>query len=281
MYTGKLGVGVISWERLYLLAKLVTDLERQTWLENTTFHLFNDGHTCKFTGSQLINPEKIDRAKILWDQADIPKGESQFRDLNVGVGLHQKNAYDWMCDRYEYIVMLENDIRVSPYYLRLARVGFSDVINANEDISVFSLGYKKDCNEIQGNLNSWNMGWVHWWDAIFKSDMWRQILPELEEYYSLINDRPYEDRPNKEIKRLHEQKGVEFKGTSQDYAKGMALKSLGKKRAKTVVNRVFYTGVKGVHSSRDWYENHDYKDAKPYVFDRDAFISCFERLRGN
>lgn len=276
MITDNIGVSIISFNRPYYLRRTLASLEQQTHLEGLDFHLFQDGAVNKFSGERHATSKNIAASVAAFDDADLPRKTAHIHEENVGTGINQFSALEYMVSNYEYIVMLENDVILSPHWMRLTRVLFEQIKDRG-DIFSFSLGFRRWCpeEEITQNLNKVRYGNPHWWGEAIVSERWARARPHFLEYYELIKDIDYRLRDNVAIWKLYEDKGWRRAATSQDGGREMAVWAAGMRRVCAVVNRGVSIGAMGVHF-RPWeFWEMGFDDQEPYIFEEDANLEAF------
>lgn len=273
-----LGIGVISFDRPGYLRALVSSLRAQSDdLNSVGFHLFQDGAVNRFSGAQRATQQKIDAAVRVWEIAGLPNSEKHIRHENVSVGINQYEAVELMVERYDQIVMLEDDVVLSPYWLRLVRILFSE-LDSHPDVYGFSTAFRRQCGveEINDNLHRVAYGTPHWWMIAFTPDRWQRIKPHFLEYYELIRYEDYAKIPHDKITNLYKQKGWTQNATSQDGGKDMAVHAAGMKRAVLAVNRGLSIGRHGIHFTPERFRGLGFENQTPYIFDSDADRNGFE-----
>jgi len=273
----KIGVAIIAFQRPALLRQLLQSLEKQTHLECASFHQFQEGAVSAFDGQPRAPMSVIKESGDVFIESALPRKKLHARPTQVGVAVNQYGAVSWMVERYERILVLEEDIVVSPHYLRLAGILFEQ-IQDRPDIFGFSLGFRKHCLAVQARHHMAEMryGAPYWWDIGFLAGSWQKILPHFLQYYALVNDVDYRLRPYQEIRTLYESKGWPQKVTSQDGGKDMAVHAAGMRRIMAVVNRGISTGAKGEHFCPAEFHHKELDNQEPYIFESDATLERFE-----
>jgi len=281
MYTGTLGVAIISFNRPHYLQQLVGSLEKNTCLESTDFHFFQDGAVNKFSGRKAAQPNQIRLAVQCAEAARLPCKSVHVRRENVSIGIHQFEAYEWMTRRYDVVLVLEDDVVVSPHYLRIMRVLF-DCVSGRNDVFSASSNFVRACpaDDIQRFLSKASLANGHWWGEIFAAKRWARIRPHFMEYFDLIRGIDYAQRPHAKILELFSRRGFGGKATSQDAGKDLAVMRAGMQRARLVVNRAIYIGRQGTHCDPALYDRSGWGCQEPYVFAADETIDHFEFLEG-
>jgi len=275
-YKGKLGVGIISFNRPHYLSQMLQSLQLND-LWNADFHFYQDGHKSRLTGLNLTPEESIKDCLSLFNNTYLPNKEIHPREVNLGIGINQFLAYEELSSNYEYVLILEDDIVVSPHFIYLLRVLIKQFLHQPNIFSV-SLNFKRRCllEEILNNLQKVSYKREDWFAECFDSFKWKQrVKPLFMSYYNLIKDVEYKDRPHEKIRELYKQFEIEEKRTSQDGVKEVITKYLGLERISTVVNRGIYIGEEGTHSTKRLYEQMNFKNQEPFIFETDRNIKEF------
>ncbi len=255
-------------------------MEQNTALDNLDFHLFQDGAVNFKSGRLVGSADGITRSVRVFNASGLPRKTVHAIVRNVGIALNQHRALEYLVMRYPWVVLLEDDIVLSPYYLRLCRVLFAQ-LEARDDVASFCLGFKKLCahHQVQANKNMIMLNCGHWWGEALWSSKWARIRPFFAEYIDLVSDCDYEARPHEAIATLFEKRGWPAMGTTQDAAKDMAISAAGMERARAVVNRGISIGDQGQHFTPQLFRALGFHDQKPYVFESDAVLDRFEWRR--
>lgn len=277
MIVDRIGVAVISFNRPAYLRQTLASLERQTHLEDIHFHLWQDGAINQFSGKVYADPADVVSSVDAFRAADLPNKHSHIRPRNAGTAINQFVALESMTANYNYVVLCEDDVILSPHWLRLTRVLFEQ-IRDREDVFGFSLGFRRVCekDETDQNLDKLKYGTPHWWCEAIVSERWERARPHFLEYYALVKDVDYRDRDSIAIWELYDRKGWQQTATSQDGAKDMSVFCAGMRRLSTVVNRGISIGQRGVHFNPEKFKRMRLHEQEPYVFESDATREEFE-----
>lgn len=278
VFEGRVGVGIISFDRPGKLGNMLKSLEAQTCLESTDFHLFQDGAVCRFTGHSMAHSARIAESVQVFRDANLPNKYEHVRSKNVGIGINQFEAFELLAENYDRFTVVEDDVVLSPHWFRLSRLLFEWF---KDDFKVFSFGpgFRRMCKkeEIEDRLDEIIAGVTpHWWCESVYSDRWKKIQPVFMEYYDLIRNGAYRNRPHGKIRELYKKHGWTQTATSQDGGKDMSVFASGMKRACMIVNRGLSDGYPGIHTRRGWFQEQGFAKQKPYVFDSDALIEEFK-----
>lgn len=274
MYKGKIGVALIAYNRPHYFSQLVNSLENQSQLTNLDFHLFLDGPQRPVADSLLIK-----QTRQIFDDSSLPNKSVHKRDKNVSIAINQFEAVEYMVNEYDYVWVVEDDLVLSKYYVRLLRIMIEQYAN-KKDVFGVSLNFLRRCNESDINkfYSSVQYRNEHWWAECFSSEKWKTVKPYFLEYYKFVKDIPYNMRPRERIQRLFKSIDMHIPQTSQDAGKDYALKKAGLKRINTVVNRGIYLGEKGVHFTPQIAAKYKFKEQIPYEFKKDANLKKFKLI---
>lgn len=266
----------MSFDRPEYLGKLLGSLEEQTDLEDVDFHLFQDGAVNEFSGRVAGDGELISECVQLFGFSVLPVKSVHGHSGNIGIARNGAKVLGTLTGGYEWVIALEDDVVLSPHYLRLARVLFAQM-RQREDVAAFSLGFKKLCarHRVAENLDKviWNFG--HWWGDGLWSRKWREWRPYYDEYVALVSECDYRDRPHGAIVDLFKRRGWPSPGTTQDAARDMAIAAAGMQRVRAVVNRGISVGRRGQHFTPRQFSALGFDDQEPYVFESDGDLERF------
>lgn len=277
MYNGKLGVGIISFDRPKYFMRFIESLKNNTHLDNADFHLFQDGIKNRFNASKLGDYNNIIKCIDLFNDSSLPNKSTHIKRDNVGIAVNQFEAYETLTANYEQVLILEDDVVLSPHFIRLLRVLIEQFKNDDKVFSV-SLNFRRACEkkDIQSRIDECFVGKEHWWAECFSSKKWQIIRPHFMKYYELVKDVPYYQRPRAKILELFQSMGFNSRIDSQDAAKEASVIYAGMIRVNSTVNRGIYIGQEGVHFRPDIFNKLGFADQEPYIFEEDKNISEFK-----
>ena len=273
-----IGVGIVSFNRPYYLRRLLKTLVAQTD-QRAAYLLFQDGAVNAFSGRRRSRDKNIEECVKYFENAKLPNKQLHVRKHNVGISRNIKDALDFMSENYDQLMLIEDDVLLSPHWIRLSHLLFKEM-EQRPHIASFSPGFRRYVPkaEIFDNLDYLQETTQHLWCECFTADTWRRLVPHMEPYYALVNQGDYILRADPPIRELHKSRGVEQKATSQDAARVAAIELEGLKRAQCTVNRGFSIGRMGIHFDNERYTQHKLGEQIPYVFDEDADRTSFEWL---
>ncbi len=245
----KLGIGIISWNRPEYLKQLIESLYNNN-LKDCHFHLFQDGHTCKFTGNQITDPKKINESIKVFLDSKLPNKNYNIRNENVSVAINQFEAMQVLSRKYKYFIFLENDIVVSLNFIEVMKKLLKQ-FEKDKKIACISSGFRLLCKKenIENNLDKLIFKRGHFWVEACWSKKWKIIEKFYMPYYNIVKEKPYPKRDENKIKELFRSNGAKMLATSQDQGKDWAIGQSGMKRIRLVVNRATGIGNNGIHST--------------------------------
>ena len=276
MYKEILGIALISFDRPNYFKQTLKSLEEQSSLENTEFHLFQDGQINKFSGRIVTNLSQIDKNIKMFERSELPNKTKHIEAKNIGNANNQFNAVEYMSKKYKYFMVIEDDVILGKDYLKLMRIMINQFFNDPRIFSV-SAGFRRLCKfeDTEKNLNVMKFINEHWWAECWKSENWFRIRPHFLRYMQYVKNVDYRLRPAPQIKRFFHSQGFNVPQTSQDAGKDFALFKAKMRRIVTLVNRGFYIGETGIHFRPITYKNYHLGEMKPYEFESDKKLERF------
>ena len=274
-----IGIGIVSFDRPHYLGQLLASLEGQYQPPEMDVHLWQDGAVNRYSGRVVGDQGRIETSRQCFVRARLPGFKTaHVHDDNVGIGINQFEAYEWMCQYYERVVILENDIVLSPYWARLLPILFEGLAE-HPDTFGFTTDFKRrvERHEIEDNLSRVVYEHPHWWMIAFTPDRWARIRPGFLRYYELIRECDYNAIPHERIRALFDEVQHPVRTvTSQDGGKDMAVRLNGMHRATLAVNRGISIGREGIHFNPVEHRRLGYDDQEPYIFESDATRDHFD-----
>jgi hypothetical protein len=267
----KLAVALIAFDRHEYFKQVVESLENQTDQDFDTY-LFSDGHRNKFSNKVMAKTSDIKKVREIFANSKLPNKNTIHRDHNVGNGINQFEAVEYLSDNYENFLMVEDDAVLSPDYIRLCKI-----VKQPEDVFSFNLGFIRSCNkdDIDENINKLIYGGGHWFAEYWTSANWKQVRRDFLTYYQFIQSVEYQKRPHRLIKKMFASQGFNIPQTSQDAGKDYALFRNNYHRLTAIVNRGFYIGETGLHFRPETYKKYGFDKMTPYIHKSDKIRKKF------
>lgn len=282
----KLGIALISFDRPYYFIQLIKSLEEQVACGDLDFHLFQDGAVNQFSHILKTNPELLEECIDVFDNSRLENKIKHISKMNLGNAINQFQALEYMSDNYDYFLVIEDDVILSPFYIRLIRIMIDQFLVKNDVFSV-ALNFKRMCDKADIKDNLYKAGYdlhfagsisLHWWAECFSSKKWKQVKPYFMQYYKYVNNCDYQRRPTTAIRKFFKENWLPIPQTSQDAGKDFAVKKAKLKRVNSIVNRGFYIGEQGMHFSPNLYNKMGYAEQKPFIFNSDYTLKKFIKI---
>jgi hypothetical protein len=250
---------------------LLASLEQQKNAGDVDHHLFQDGIKNEYSGRMAADERLWNRTRGLYDKAHLPHKYTHLQLRNQGIGLHQCQATEWMAMQYNYILMVEDDVVLSPHWLRLCRVLFEQFADWPR-IFGFSPGFKKRGTNEDGLLYKCDT----WFCEAFTAHAWRRTRIDYANYIRIIRGVDYIERDHERIRGLFAEYKWGNPSTSQDSAKDMALTAAGMCRVVCEVNRAISIGKRGIHMTPERFTRMGFENQTPYTHPGDATREQFD-----
>lgn len=280
MFGGKVGVGIISFDRPNYLWRLLDSLEGQEGAGEIDLHFFQDGEVNEFSGRVCGFAEGIALSVEVFERARLPNKCAHVREKNAGIAIQQFEAIEEMVAEYDHVLILEDDVVLSPYHFRLMRVLFEQ-LEDEEDVFGFCLGLRKLCpkHKVEENLDKMYKTRGEWGGEGFWARTWARVRPHFVEYYRLVEEIDYVYRRKEEILQLFRRKGWPAPVSSQDAGRDMAIHAAGMQRVRSVVNRAILVGEYGMNLDPQKFRMLGFHDQEPFVFESDKHLQEFKWIR--
>lgn len=263
---------VYAYNRPEYLEQTLVALQPQT--KESEVFLFQDG-------PRLQSDDKPKtEASIEVFKKHFPKGTVFASDVNLGVAFNQKRAREFIFDRADSAIFIEDDIVLNDYYIEQLNL-LMDKFQNDKDIAMVScfgeihrhVDVFKYCDYLtryddwhkqqERNKNKF-MQMEHIWAYGFYRDAYKTVAPYMEAYYAMLPDE-YRARPHQQILQYAEQYGMKPGGvvTSQDSVLSGFLAYKNLLKVSTFTMNAKYIGEWGEHSNAEHYAQ-NWKDYKPY-----------------
>jgi hypothetical protein len=263
-----LGIAVFSYNRPSYLSELLLSLQAQTDKREVEMHIFQDGaYTPK--DNDLIR-EAITVAETT--ETGIPT-KLHTRNENVCIGIALSEAIETMGARYDRLMMIEDDVVLSPHWLHLAHVLYGQ-LEDHLDVYAFSPGFKRRCSAeaISEELDTITVpDSLHMWCECTTPDRWARIQETYRPAYArFLAGKDYRQRDHQAILRWCRDMGYPIPVTSHDGMILTAMRVAGMCRVQPTVNRAMGIGERGLHFTDALYAELGFGEQMPYVFESDA-----------
>ena len=185
------GVVIIAYNRPHYFRQLIRSLEQNPESQTLPFYFLLDG------GSRAKQAENADIIK----QSSIKYKEIIFRPRNYGYSKTVIDAYKFMFDwcNYKKIIFFEEDLVVSPHYIKLT-LNLHEWATSNYSnigaVSCWSYCFlnKEAKAKLLNRVQEPSTG--YWWSFVsycLDNDVWNEVGPLLYQYEEFIDQIPHTD----------------------------------------------------------------------------------------
>ena len=265
-------IAIYSYNRSFYLNQCLMSLKPQ--VEDSEIFLFQDGARI------LLNEtDKVEQSVNVFKK-HFPNGTVFHSPVNLGVAFNQQRARNFMLDRFESAIFIEDDIVINEYYIKQLNL-LMDKFKEDKDIAIVScFGESNRHLDIYSRMNhltkydDWHkcqdrnkhkfMQAEHLWAYGLTRHAWHTIRPFMEGYYAMIPD-DYRGRPHEHILQYIDQYGIDTNKTvtSQDSVTSAFLMLHDFMKVSTFTMNAKYIGEWGEHSNAEHYAK-NWKNIEPY-----------------
>ena len=271
---------VWAWNRPEYLQRCLDSIANQTGITGDLIvEVRIDGVNNKFSGKKKTDGALVEACYQAAKSHPIVDNVIA-NEENLGIGIQQYQGYNHHYDRHvlhsgtRWITFIEDDAVLSPYYIRIHKLMLR-FFDEDEHLFVVSSQFKRFCSRsmILENIDRVEYGRIHWVGLTVDIGRWLRLRTSFYEYYQHIKSIDYTERRHSEIRAWFTKRGWPHDVTSQDGGKDYALWKTGMTRLRTVVNRGFYIGEKGVHGHPGLYKRQRWEEEGiPYDFPADIWL---------
>lgn len=235
--------------------------------------LFQDGPRGKVEADKISDSIEVFKKYF-------PKNDVFASEVNLGVAFNQKRAREFIFDRADSAIFIEDDIVLNDYYIEQLNL-LMDKFSDDPDIAMVScfgephrhpevfqycdyLTKYDDWNKQQERNKHKFMQMEHIWAYGFYKRAYDKVAPYMEAYYAMLPDE-YRARPHQAIMQYCSQYGMEPGKvvTSQDSVMSGFLVYLGMIKVSTFTMNAKYIGEWGEHSNAQHFAQ-NWKQVRPY-----------------
>jgi len=253
----KAPVAILAFNRPEYLQKTLRSLADQEpeMLLGREIHLFQDGSInpvskCQYNSADIRN----ENVRIFLDI--FPGGDIHIQEDNLGIALHFDFVERYLFEKrgFESAIFLEDDLTLSPLYLRVMDKLISGALSNDKIGCVAAYGNHRATGlEQSGNLSK-IIPMEHRWAFATTRRQWLRQRPYIDEYLSIISKVDYQRRNHYEIIDWFTDKNVVPFVTSQDGVKGAFMNMTGAVGLMSYCCYGKYIGKEGIHWTAEVYE---------------------------
>ena len=236
-------VAIMTYERrkTAYVHQLLESLGNNFSVEDYDYYLFCDGPKTNNIVDYIIDS---------YNKTKLPRKHKYISKERIGPYENQLIAYNYLLNKYESAIFLEDDVILSKYFLRIISI-MLDQFRNDETIGVVSPGEYLNCDDhdIKANLDKAIFKNGHWWAFGMWQNKWSAMAP----YYE--NNKHW---------------------SLPDLSKDRAMEQCGFKQLRTVVNRFKGIGEHGIHFSKRLFNDLGLDKVPLNDYDEDLLINSFQ-----
>lgn len=252
-------IAVMSFNRPDYLRQVLISLAAQDDGSHGPVHLFQDGAVNPISGRRSADQADIDRCLEIF-RVIFPNGIVHYKGYNVGVAQNffEAESYFFNEIKAEAVYFFEDDMVLSPYYLRLMDF-FFELYREPRKVGYFAAygSLKAPAAEQAKKRLELRRLAHHWGFGLFRHH-WLEMQPIMQKYYEVTLGRDYRDRDHKIITGSYRDRGILIGVSSQDDVKKSVSYYLGRPSLNTFAVYGRYIGAKGLHMTPESFEKTGY-----------------------
>jgi len=242
-------IAVLSFDRPGYLRRVLDSLRPQIG-EPDRVVLFQDGGWNRWSDRRKGSAERIAQCISVFRKA-VPWGEVVESPENLGIALNYERAERHLFEslRAERALFLEDDLILSPNYLRVVRQ-LLDIAERDQRIAYVAAYGDLWASRRSQRLRAHDLIPMHEnWGAALTRQSWLAERPFRRRYLELVGDCDYSRRDHEKIRAFYAERGWDNPISSQDAARWIACAERGAVRVTTFACHARYIGKHGEHSS--------------------------------
>ena len=258
---------VFGFRRNDYLKRTIDSLEKNTEANNLTWYAFLDGAVNQISGNRYAEDSQIEACKKVFEDSKLNFTIIQNR-YNKCIALQKEKAHQLYND-HDCIFFFEDDLVVSPYYIRLLRI-------ALEQHPMYTI--LMNTNKSGGRLNQLTLcNIARIWGYGMSRELYHRIATRYTKYVDFMKDYDYLLRNNaKGIRGRLKRHKVYWH--SHDINITRLSREFGKGKLWPRKTRGFYIGEKGAiayRTKRTWLNKNMHKQPKDYIYRSDKRLDGF------
>ncbi len=246
-------IAILSFNRPHYLREVLSSLRTQV-CERDEIALMQDGAVNPWSGKVKASQESIEECVDLF-RTMIPWGTVLQSSDNISIALNYERAEKYFFEtlRRPHVLILEDDLVLSPQYLRVTEA-LLELAQLEKRIAYVSAYGNFWASLDEQRRRQTELQHMHEnWGFAMTREAWLEERPFRERYLGLLAGQDYSERDSLRIKEFYRQRGWDVSITSQDAARWVASVELGKVRLTTFACHARYIGEIGEHYRRQLY----------------------------
>jgi len=187
----------------------------------------------------------------------IPNKTITIFDWNMGCALQKNHQLNALFPKYEYVVLIDNDLIVNKYYIKTLKILFEQ-FKDDSKAGIIQTSFRHDGRTFQSEQKAKELqsiveyGFSHRWEYGFYRHAWEKIKPDWNKYINKVKECDfYELLYNFKIHKQLRKELIDKRNTAHaDYTLELLCKKYGFKGIHTKTLRHKTIGRKGLYSFR-------------------------------
>lgn len=257
----KIACALLSYNRPHYLSQTLLSIINNKNFDKFDWYFFQDNN--KIKNKYLCDSYLIDYCVAHIENFPATNKQIIVNEQNEGVAKQKQKIHE-LYNYYDKIIVLEDDMILSPYYFKVLLAMNKQypyyVVQASDKTS----GLPKD--DYKNHLLEAEFSGCHWWGYLMPYNVFKAIEPMFNEYLSIIGD-DYRNRPGEIIRNK-----FNVQATSQDSILSKHIDEGSIKKLAMKIPRARYIGENGLHSNSKIFKKYNFHLHKQYIFDKDQII---------
>jgi hypothetical protein len=240
-------IAILSFNRPHYLREVLSSLRIQV-CEGDEIALMQDGAVNPWSGRVKASQESIEECINIF-RSMIPWGTVLQSSENISIALNYERAEKYFFEtlRRPHVLILEDDLVLSPQYLRVTET-LLELARLEKRIAYVSAYGNFWASLDEQRRRQTELQHMHEnWGFAMTREAWLEERPFRERYLGLLEGRDYSERDSFRIRNFYWERGWNVSATSQDAARWVASVELGKVRLTTFACHARYIGEMGEH----------------------------------
>jgi len=184
-------ISIRGLKRANYLKRCLLSLENNLDLSGVDFYFLQDGAVNPFSNIRYAMDEEVEASLEVFKGSCLPNKRIYTSTWNMGCGLQKQHQLTTLFPKYEYVVLVDNDLVFNVHYIGTLKTLFHDYRN-DEKAGILQTSFRhtggnyQDHREAKRLENKVAYGFSHRWELGFWRSSWKKIEPLMEPYFSLI-----------------------------------------------------------------------------------------------
>lgn len=260
----KLVVTVRTLRRADYLKKCLASLEANADLEGVDFYFYQDGGVNPFSGVRYAKDQELADSFDVLIRSKLCNKSIKMNGYNVGSAIQKIEMLTSLFTRYDYVMMLDNDLVVNPFYIKTIKTLFKQ-FKDDPEAGILHTSYRHHPNtpvesqEVAKKMeDKVAYGFSHRWEQGFWKKSWKKILPHFKPYMEVAQTCDFKQllspSPPPEVEEVRKRLVWLYGKPNCDFVLEECAKKAGYKGLHTLALRHRTIGERGIytHNPKKW-----------------------------